>query len=304
MMDTHIHYNKCPICGSSSIGYIFTLKDYAVSGKDFSIWQCKNCSARFTQDIPSAESISNYYQSKEYISHSNTSKGLINLLYQTVRKRTLKQKRKFICKAIGIKQGKLLDVGSGTGAFVNEMQQNGWKVEGLEPDAGARQVALNTFNCRLKTTDELFHLNPNSFDAITLWHVLEHVHDLHKYVDQLKILLKQTGKLIIAVPNYTSSDASFYKKYWAAYDVPRHLYHFSPSSIQYLVEKNGMRLEDIKPMWFDSFYVSLLSSKYKSGKTKWLNAIWIGLKSNLKAMRNKQKCSSVIYIIAKDHLLN
>jgi 2-polyprenyl-3-methyl-5-hydroxy-6-metoxy-1,4-benzoquinol methylase len=299
MMDTHIHYNNCPICGSSSINYVFSSKDYTVSGKEFSIWQCKNCSARFTQDVPNAESIGSYYQSKEYISHSNTSKGLINRLYQLVRKKTLKQKRKFICKTTGLKQGTLLDVGSGTGAFVNEMQQNGWEATGLEPDAGARQSAFNTYNCRLKNTDELFHLTPNSFDAITLWHVLEHVHDLHRYIDQLKTLLKQTGKLIIAVPNYTSLDATFYKEYWAAYDVPRHLYHFSPSSMQYLVEKNVMRLEDVKPMWFDSFYVSLLSSKYKSGKTKWLSAIWTGLKSNITAMKYKRKCSSVIYIISK-----
>ena len=255
--------------------------------------------ARFTQDVPDAESIGSYYKSKDYISHSNTSKGLINRLYQVVRKRTLKQKRKLICKVTDINQGDLLDVGSGTGAFVNEMQRNGWKAVGLEPDAGAREVAQNIFNCELKNIDDLFHLTPNSFDAITIWHVLEHVHDLHNYIHQLKNLLKQTGKIIIAVPNYTSFDAFVYKEYWAAYDVPRHLYHFSPTSMKYLVEKNGMHLKDVKPMWFDSFYVSLLSSKYKSGKTKWLNAMWTGLRSNLKAMNDNRKCSSVIYIISR-----
>jgi SAM-dependent methyltransferase len=220
-------------------------------------------------------------------------------LYQFIRKRTLKQKRKLVCKITGKKHGELLDVGSGTGAFVNEMKQNRWKVIGLEPDADARTVAQQTFHCDLKDTKELFRLSPGSFDAITLWHVLEHVHDLKNYIQQLKNLLSPGGRLIIAVPNYTSYDAFTYKEYWAAYDVPRHLYHFSPASMKILIEENGMNVIEYKPMWFDSFYVSLLSSQYKNGKTNWFGAVWTGLLSNIKAMSNKKKCSSVIYIIKK-----
>jgi len=231
--------------------------------------------------------------------------GFVNRLYQIVRKKTLRQKRRLICKTTGKQRGTLLDVGSGTGAFVNEMKQNGWEVTGLEPDEDARRVAKESFHCELKSTDVLLSLPENAFDAITLWHVLEHVHDLKNYLHQFKKLLKPDGRLVIAVPNYTSFDASVYRQYWAAYDVPRHLYHFSPLSMKLLVHKNGMRIIEYKPMWFDSFYVSFLSSKYKNsgqdrqGKTNWLAASWNGFVSNLQALLDKRKCSSVIYIISK-----
>ena len=155
------------------------------------------------------------------------------------------------------------------------------------------------YDLELTDSKEFYKLSPGSFDAITLWHVLEHVHDLSAYVQQLKKLLNKKGKLFIAVPNYTSLDAKIYKEYWAAYDVPRHLYHFSPASMKLLMEKNGLNIIQHKPMWYDSFYISLLSSKYKKGKTNWIAAFWNGLRSNLKAMGDVKKCSSVIYVIEK-----
>ena len=142
-------------------------------------------------------------------------------------------------------------------------------------------------------------LNPGSFDAITLWHVLEHVHQLHDYIKRLKELLNPGGKIFIAVPNYESTDSSIYNSWWAAYDVPRHLYHFTPKTIQLLVEQHGLKLTGKKPMWFDSFYISLLSSKYKNGKTSWIGAALSGVRSNINAVFNKDRCSSVIYIIEK-----
>ena len=298
-MSSIVHYTNCPVCGSSSINAVLSAKDYTVSGKSFSIWQCADCSARLTQDAPAIDSIGDYYKSENYISHTNTSKGLINRLYQIIRRKTLKQKRKFVCKITGKKEGVLLDVGSGIGAFVNEMKQNRWQVTGLEPDAEARKTAKEIFNCELKDTNEFFHLPENFFDVITLWHVLEHIHDLQNYLQKLKKLLKTNGRLVIAVPNYTSFDASVYKEYWAAYDVPRHLYHFSPLAIKSLIKKIGMEIIGQKPMWFDSFYISLLSSKYKNRKANWLAAFIVGIRSNLKAMSDKKKCSSLIYIIKK-----
>jgi 2-polyprenyl-3-methyl-5-hydroxy-6-metoxy-1,4-benzoquinol methylase len=303
-MNSIVHYTHCPACDSLAINPVFTTTDHSVSGKSFSIFECDSCSLRFTQDVPDEESIGHYYKSENYISHTNTSEGVINRLYQIVRKRTLRQKRKLICKINGRKSGNLLDVGSGTGAFVNEMKQNGWDVTGLEPDQDARTVAKDSFYCELRSTDELFHLPENTFDVITLWHVLEHVHDLHNYLRQFKKLLKANGRLVIAVPNYTSFDASAYKQYWAAYDVPRHLYHFSPRSMKLLINKHGMRIVNYKPMWFDSFYVSFLSSKYKSrqGKTNWLAAGWNGFASNVVALFDNKKCSSVIYIVSSDSI--
>jgi SAM-dependent methyltransferase len=306
-MDSIIHYSFCPACESSAIHPVLTVKDYTVSGQRFSIWQCDNCTLRFTQDVPDENSIGDYYQSEDYVSHTNTSKGFINRLYQIVRTKTLRQKRRLVCELTGKNQGELLDVGSGTGAFVNEMRENGWNVVGLEPDAGARRIA-GEIGCELKNVDELFKLPANSFDAITLWHVLEHVHELQKYLQQFQTLLKGHGRLIVAVPNYTCLDASVYKEYWAAYDVPRHLYHFSPLAMKLLIEKNSMKIIDYKAMWFDSFYVSLLSSKYKKArphepvgrsKASWLGAAWNGFRSNLQATRDVKKCSSIIYIVAK-----
>ncbi|HEY6956040.1 MAG TPA: class I SAM-dependent methyltransferase [Flavisolibacter sp.] len=293
-----VHYTNCPVCHSTNINPLLTVKDHSVSKEEFVVWMCGNCSLRFTQDVPDEASIGGYYQSSDYISHSNTNKGLINKLYQRVRNYTLNQKADLIIGQT-VKQGKLLDLGAGIGAFLNTMNQEGWETKGIEPDEGARRQAKELFNIDLKDTNHLQELGENSFDAITLWHVLEHVHQLHPYVQKLSALLKPKGKLFIAVPNYQSLDASIYKTYWAAYDVPRHLYHFSPQSIQVLMQQHGLKLIAKKPMWFDSFYISLLSSKYKNGKTNWLGAGAAGLRSNVKTLINKDHCSSIVYIIEK-----
>jgi 2-polyprenyl-3-methyl-5-hydroxy-6-metoxy-1,4-benzoquinol methylase len=293
-----VHYTQCPVCGSTAIDPLLTVTDYSVSKEQFVIWQCRNCSLRFTQDVPDEQSIGPFYQSPDYISHTNTNKGLLNKLYQSVRNYTLNQKAKLIIDYTQ-KQGRILDIGAGIGAFLHTMKQKGWEGFGIEPDRGAREHAKNLFDLQLNDTDSLTTLPANSFDAITLWHVLEHVHQLHPYIERLKELLKPDGKIFIAVPNYQSFDAGKYRLYWAAYDVPRHLYHFTPKAIETAMQLHGLTVIDKKPMWFDSFYISLLSSKYKNGKTNWLGAGINGLRSNLKALFNKNYCSSIIYIIKK-----
>ena len=293
-----VHYTNCPVCNSNDINPLLTVKDHSVSKQDFVVWQCGNCSLRFTQDIPDEASIGRYYQSADYISHSNTNKGLVNKLYQGVRNYTLDQKANLIISQT-VKHGNILDLGAGIGAFLNTMKKKGWEISGIEPDAGARQQAKNLFNIDLNETNSLNGLPEKSFDAITLWHVLEHVHQLHTYVEKLRSLLKPDGKLFVAVPNYKSVDSSIYKLYWAAYDVPRHLYHFTPKSINNLMAQHGLKVIAKKPMWFDSFYISLLSSQYKNGKTSWIGAAASGLRSNLKALLDKDYCSSIIYIIEK-----
>ena len=298
-MSHTIQYTNCPVCGSADIRNVLSAKDHTVSGESFAIAECNACTLRFTQNVPDAASILPYYKSENYISHTNTSKGLINRLYQWVRKRTIRSKATLVKKSTGIDKGKLLDVGSGTGAFVNEMKQQGWQVTGLEPDNDARQLAKQMYGTELDDVNQLYKLPPASFDAITLWHVLEHVHDLQIYVQQLKNLLKENGKIFFALPNYNAKDAAIYTDYWAAYDVPRHLYHFSPRSMQVLMERNGLKLLKHKPMWYDSFYISLLSSKYKNGKPNFFAAFVNGLRSDLKAMADVKQCSSVIYIIGK-----
>ncbi len=291
-----IVYSSCPNCGDKNIFKALSAKDYTVSGEEFEIWECKNCTQRFTQNIPGEESIGRYYQSEEYISHSDTRKGFINKLYHSVRKRTLTQKKKLIEEATKKTAGNILDIGAGTGAFLNTMKNAGWNCTGIEPDTTARKNARELYNIDLKPSKVLFSFPVESFDAITLWHVLEHVHELHKYVEQLKSLLKAEGKLFIAVPNYTSADAKIYKEFWAAYDVPRHLYHFSPKAMKVLFEEHGLQLETMQPMWFDSVYVSLLSEQYKTGKSKPVKAFINGMLSNIKTAVDNTKCSSLIYI--------
>ena len=298
-MASIITYQQCPCCNSTLIAPQLKAKDYTVSNDLFEIWECNNCSVRFTQNIPDEESIGKFYQSTSYVSHSDTQEGLINKLYHRVRNITLNQKRELIVDATKTSEGNLLDVGAGTGAFANTMQESGWKVTGLEPDSTARKVAMDKFGLTLNEPDELFSLQPDTFDVITMWHVLEHVHNLHGYLEQYHSILKKEGKLVIAVPNYTSSDASTYGEYWAAYDVPRHLYHFSPASMKHLAELKGFKIESYHPMWYDSFYVSMLSEQYKKGKTNLIKAVWNGLLSNIKATSDNRLCSSVIYIMSK-----
>ena len=294
-----IHYTSCPICKSELITAQLTAKDYTVSQNNFSIWQCNACTARFTQDVPEQDAIGAYYASENYISHSDTKKGFINSLYHLVRKRTLGAKRRLVINETGVTNGEILDIGCGTGAFLDSMKQADWKISGLEPDAIARTKAIELYNIHPQQSEELFELTAGTYNAITMWHVLEHVHELHAYIKQIGELLATNGKLFIAVPNYTSKDAAIYKEHWAAYDVPRHLYHFSPQSMDKLLSMHGLKVTAVKPMWFDSFYVSMLSEQYKNGKGNIIKAVFNGFISNLKAWGNTKKCSSVIYIIGR-----
>ena len=298
-MSELIKYHNCPGCGSASIFPALSAKDYTVTNEVFEIWHCDDCTLRFTQNIPNTSSIGKYYQSTNYISHSDTEKGFINRLYHLVRSHTLKSKNTLIQNCINKETGMLLDVGAGTGSFSNTMQKAGWEVTGLEPDSSAREMALSKYGLILQTTDNLFSFANEKFDIITMWHVLEHVHDLNGYLSQFYKIIKSGGRLIIAVPNYTSFDAKVYKEFWAAYDVPRHLYHFSPKSLELLGNANGFVLEETKPMWFDSYYVSMLSEQFKNEGGNIIGAIWNGLLSNLKTIGNTKKCSSVIYIFSK-----
>jgi 2-polyprenyl-3-methyl-5-hydroxy-6-metoxy-1,4-benzoquinol methylase len=299
-MSSHIHYTTCPACDSSNIHHVLASKDYTVSQQTFEIWECGRCTVRFTQNVPPQEDIGQYYQSDNYISHSDTSKGLVNRLYHRVREHSLKTKRKLVQSFLQAESmPRLLDVGCGIGAFMDHMRRYGWAVEGIEPSAAAREKASKQFGLFVYPPDKFFDKELGDFDIITMWHVLEHVHLLNEYMGRLKELLRAHGTLFIAVPNYTCYDASVYNTHWAAYDVPRHLYHFSPASMRLLVDKHGLKLRSVKPMWFDSFYVSMLSEKYKTGKESVLKGGMIGSLSNLNALFNKEKCSSLIYVIGK-----
>jgi SAM-dependent methyltransferase len=249
--------------------------------------------------VPGEGEIGKYYQSETYVSHSDTRTGLVNKLYHRVRKITLSAKRKLVIKETGVSSGSILDVGCGTGAFLSAMRRAGWNITGLEPDDAARQKAASLYNIHPLPPAALFNMGAGTFDAITMWHVLEHVHSLHDYVKQLSIILKDRGVLLVAVPNHTSADAKRYRENWAAWDVPRHLYHFSPYSMRLLMENHGLTVKKVMPMWYDSFYVSMLSEPFRHGKGNIIRAGLNALYSNLAAVFNTEKCSSVIYIIQK-----
>ncbi len=295
-----ITYTTCPVCNASNLQPALSAIDYTVSQEQFQILKCIDCKHLFTQNVVSQNEIGRYYKSENYISHSDTQKGFINKLYHTIRKYTLESKRKLVQTETKKQQGKILDIGCGTGAFLNTMKLKGWESTGLEPDDVARTKAKELYSLEPLPSHEIFNLPGNTYDAITLWHVLEHVHQLQEYIAQLKNMVTPTGCIFIAVPNYTSYDAQHYGAQWAAYDVPRHLYHFSPTSMKKLVEQHGLTIKKIKPMWFDSFYVSMLSEQYKNGKGNILKAFLIGFLSNLKTVLKKEKCSSLIYVIGKN----
>ncbi len=292
-----IHHHRCPLCSSSTIKPVLSARDHTVSKETFSIWECETCTARFTQDVPDQNEIGHYYISEDYISHTETKQGFINRAYHAVREFTLQQKKKLVSRYAGVSKGDILDIGCGTGAFLKVMQDAGWTVQGLEPDQGARELAASR-GVSVLPAEALQGLT-STHNAISMWHVLEHVHDLHGYLEKINLLLKPGGRLFIAVPNFTSADAVAYGESWAAYDVPRHLYHFSPASMKPLMALHGMAIESMEPMWFDSFYVSMLSEKYKKGAGSLISACWQGISSNAAALGHSDQCSSVIYVIRK-----
>ena len=244
---------------------------------------------------PKAEKLSNYYKSEDYISHTNTKRNLLEYVYHSVRKIALKRKLKLI-NSFNSQEKNLLDIGCGTGDFLETALKDNWIITGIEPDESAREIANSKTNNSVYKTEHLAKLKPNSFDVITLWHVLEHLPNLEMHTALFKSLLKPNGTLVIAVPNFKSYDAQHYKNFWAAYDVPRHLWHFSRTSISELFNRENLKLVKTLPMIFDAYYVSLLSEKYKSGFMNPFKGFWVGFKSNRKARRSKEY-SSHIYIL-------
>ena len=275
-----------------------TVKDHSVSGEVFQLLYDDEFDMLITSPQPSEDELPKYYKSQDYISHTDTQRNLFEKLYHFIRRISLKKKLKLI-NLFFSEEKMLLDIGCGTGEFLKIAQQNNWTVFGIEPNKKARSIANKKTNNSVSDIEELSNFKPQSFDVITLWHVLEHLPRLKEHISILKSLLKSNGTLIIAVPNYKSYDAKYYKEFWAAYDAPRHFWHFSQTSISKLFEKENMYVENRLPMKFDSYYVSLLSEKYKSGWMNIFNAFRIGWLSNFKAKQSTE-CSSLIYCI-KNH---
>ena len=268
--------------------------DHSVSKEVFEIIESNYEGVLETLPKPSKENLPSYYKSEDYISHTDTRRNLLEQVYHLVRKSAIKRKLQLI-NSFNSEDKTLLDIGCGTGDFLKTALDSSWDVRGIEPNPQARKNANTKTNNAVSDTSELERFKKNSFDVITLWHVLEHLPNLEEDIKTFHKLLKPNGTLVIAVPNYKSYDAKYYKTFWAAYDVPRHLWHFSKEGISTLFQKFNFKLEKTHPMLFDSFYVSLLSEKYKNGFMNPFNAFLVGLRSNYKA-RTSNEYSSLIYI--------
>lgn len=271
-----------------------TVKDFSVSGESFSLLHNEAYDLLKTHPQPSLESLPSYYESEDYISHTDGKRTLFEKLYHLVKSNAIKNKVKLI-NQWQPEKGTLLDIGAGTGDFLLEAKKQNWITTGIEPNEKAKQIAIQK---GVSFETNLEELADESFDVISMWHVLEHVPNLEEQIATLKRLLKPNGTIIIAVPNFKSYDAKHYAAFWAAYDVPRHLWHFSKIAIAKLFADQNMELKKVKPMWFDSFYVALLSEKYKTGKMNFIKGFFIGLLSNLSGLQKKE-FSSHIYIIKK-----
>jgi len=286
---------NCPVCGAYQFEDYLQCIDYTVSRETFTIQSCQSCGFLFTNPRPAESEMGRYYKAEAYISHTDSSKGLINKIYKQVRSITLNQKFSLIKPFLT--NNRLLDVGAGTGAFLDFCKTKGVDVSGVEPDEDARGVAKLNYDLKLDAESAMGTFQDEQFSVITLWHVLEHVANLNERIIELKRVLSRDGRIFIAVPNHTSHDARHYRKHWAAYDVPRHLYHFDEDTIRQLFRKHGLELEKTLPMKFDSTYVSLLSEKYKTGRTNFLSGVFHGVFSNLTAKPNTW--SSQIYVFKK-----
>ena len=282
----------CPVCKHTSFTNFLICTDFSITGESFALNQCKKCTLVFTNPRPSEQALPDYYKHPNYISHQNKSTTLVNFVYKIVRQYTNSRKAKLLRN---YSKGKtLLDYGCGTGEFLAACHTKGYTTYGLEPNESAREQALSK---NLQIVENLKALK-DPVDIITAWHVLEHVTDLRKTIKALKKKLSKNGIMIIAVPNLDSYDSKYYQEHWAALDVPRHLYHFTQKSFGKLIEVTKMQLVDTIPMYFDSFYVSLLSEKYKHQSNNYIKALRTGYNSNVKAKKTGEY-SSLIYILKK-----
>ncbi|EON75726.1 SAM-dependent methyltransferase [Lunatimonas lonarensis] len=287
---------KCPLCKSGHFLNYLIAKDHAISGESFNISICKNCTILFTNPRPDKANIGKYYDSTEYVSHANKTNNLINLLYKAVRIYTTRQKLRWI-NSVNKSKGRILDFGCGTGHLLKILQDDGWQTTAFEPNPIAAKQAENLLQQQSLSNISVLK-SEKKFDVITLFHVLEHIHDLHKTFKILLDRLKKRGTLYVAVPNINSHDFIHYKENWAALDVPRHLYHFTSNSMEYLAERYDLKIIEKKPLYFDAFYVSMLSEKYLGSKNP-LTSLLKGYRFNKQAAKSTNGHSSILYILKK-----
>lgn len=294
-----ITHTSCPLCGSSKLQPLFSCKDQFATGEEFGICQCQECTFTFTQGIPDENEIGRYYESPTYISHSDTNKGFVNRCYHIVRDIMLKRKADLVDSLVDESKTRLLDYGAGTGYFARAMQKRNWDVTAIEKSEQARKYSKENFDFEMLPVDAIDNYEDGYFDVITMWHVMEHIEGINEFWEKLYNILDDNGIAVIALPNSASYDARNYQEHWAAYDVPRHLWHFTPSTIMKFGRKHGFILERQYTMPFDGFYISMLSEQYKGSTLPTLRGVWNGLLGWLASWSKKSASSSIIYVFRK-----
>jgi len=292
-----ITHTICPLCSSAKTILYLKCTDHFLSREEFNLCKCSECGFVFTGHYPDEQNIGMYYGSHDYVSHDDKAKGFLNRVYLPARRIMLKRKGRMVEKAAGIRKGRILDIGCGTGHFAATMKQKGWDVTGIEPNIKARNFASGHFGLDVKSPDQISELPSGSFDSITMWHVLEHFHDPFGYAAEIRRLLKPGGLCLCALPNCNSSDAVHYRESWAAYDVPRHLWHFIPETFGVFVEKTGFRITEIRSLPFDVFYISILSERNKGSHLPFIKGIINGSLFAFLSFFDRNKSSSLIYFL-------
>ncbi len=288
------HITECPVCGNPKFSKYMETKDYFFTKEEFSLSICDGCSFVFTNPIP--RDISRYYETEEYLSHHSAKKGIISSIYSRIR--SLNIKRKYSLVTTYNSTGKILDIGCGTGELLSYFNTMGWKIMGIEPDENARQFAINTNKIEVGAESQINEITDSSYDVVSMWHVLEHVGDLNRRIEDVKRITKDNGTMFFALPNLNSPDAKKYGRHWSALDVPRHLYHFTQETFETLISKHGLELIHAEPMKFDAYYVSLLSEKYLNKKLPIISAALAGARSNNIAKKDNNY-SSMVFVVKK-----
>lgn len=285
---------SCPVCGHHAFKPFLQVKDHFLTNQLFHIEVCDQCGFKLTNPRPDGSEIGMYYESPNYISHDAGKGSLFERVYKAVRNWQLDKKVALIKKhSHGTS---ILDIGCATGEFLHQCKKAGYQTTGIEPSVKARSFAKQNYALDVFEEDALNQFPENHFDVVTMWHVLEHVLDLNQRLAQIRRVLKPGGLFVVAVPNCESFDALYYGEFWAAYDVPRHLYHFTQETMNLLVTKKGFSITSTLPMKLDAFYVSLLSENYQFGRKRYPQAIRNGLRSNRFAAKHKLNYSSLIYL--------
>ena len=263
--------------------------DYFLTKEKFKIQKTSVPGLLKTTPTPTKEDIIKYYKSERYISHNSRKTGLFFFFYRFLRSINFYVKYRFLSSTKNNQN--VLDFGSGEGYFLNKLQKKGIKACGV--DSSETPSLTSVYKSIFAE-----QLNNQKFSHITAWHSIEHVHDLEKTISRMYDLLDEKGTIIVGVPNYLSFDARYYKRFWAAYDVPRHLWHFDKKSLKEVFENKGFRLVKSSPMILDAYYVSLLSESYKKSTLKILKSIFVGTISNALALFTKEY-SSNIFVFTK-----